>query len=493
MVACLVLIASTSAGAAVEWVRGYGLGNRATIVDIDIDSAGNAVIAGRFYRSATIGGEWVEGGQDTDFHYVARLDGLGHATWIKTFVSELQTITALAVGPNDDIYLTGASHVHQPRQDLPVFYLSVYGQSGALKWSIGADSGSARDQSLGSHGAVVDVDEVGNIALGIISSDDFSLGGYTVKPWLASTDYGTGVVARLGPDGEFRWSVPIGGYRDNIALAITDLAFDGDGNIVVGGSFDSIADFPAEGRGGYLARFSPNGMVDWLEIFRSSSQRTRYHFALAIGTDNSVGAAFRYHDDVQFAGGIQRSDAAWSAGFVRFRPSGELVQQRYWSGADTLTIGGLDIDDSNHAWLGGTFRGSLTIGYQTYWQTSDAAGAAYIARIHGQTGLVDRVLRSSDFGTDDSAGDSVIDLAAASSNRVYAAGNYANRFRLGDIDLSNTRVDRDGHPERSGFVALISNRIEMRGVSGLVTTLMTALMLTAFWLYLRRDRPTTST
>jgi len=150
----------------------------------------------------------------------------------------------------------------------------------------------------------------------------------------------------LRSDGSYGWTHTFGGVGSDGARAI---AVDGDGSIILTGSFQDVVDFnpgpekdlhTAEGDDVFATKFGPDGSYHWTRTFRGPGFQTG--FAIAAGPDNSLVVAGEFYGTVDFDPGpgedLRTSNGKQDFFITKLGPDGSY----HW----THTAGGVDQDEA---------------------------------------------------------------------------------------------------------------------------------------------------
>jgi outer membrane protein assembly factor BamB len=167
-------------------------------------------------------------------------------------------------------------------------------------------------------------------------------------------------VAKLSPDGEFRWSRPVGDAANQYA---TGVAADGSDNVIVLGHFDGYADFsggPVMSAGLndiVVAKLSSDGNPIFTKRFGSPAEERSYSLAID-PLDNVLIAGFAA-GDIDFGGPALMG--ANGLVFAKLSGSGDHIWSRRFStdGPDLLEPIHIAADPSGGVVFTGSFGGSI--------------------------------------------------------------------------------------------------------------------------------------
>jgi len=213
--------------------RGYG---------VVIDNTGNLVVAGHYYGAATFDTVTRTSAGNLDA-FTAKYDTSGNILWFREGKSASQvssrgnaydnngnTVVVGYYGSSsgatvifDNVVLTTAG-----QRDI---FLVKYNSDGIIQWG-----SSAGGVNSGEEGKAVTCDANGNIYITGMFVDTAAFGNIT----LIGNGKSDVFIAKYNPQGEIVWAKNAGGPNADVGYAIS---VDGNGNLYVGGNFDSLATF----------------------------------------------------------------------------------------------------------------------------------------------------------------------------------------------------------------------------------------------------------
>ncbi|MEK7793019.1 MAG: SBBP repeat-containing protein, partial [Candidatus Hydrogenedentota bacterium] len=232
--------------------------------------------------------------------FVVKYDPSGAIEWTRTFGSAFDSENAhdIKVAPGGDVVVIGdyfgtidldASKINVSALGGSDIYIVRLRFDGTFVW--GKSIGSASNEFSVS----VAVDGAGDIYVsgGFIGTADFDpdAGLQTLTP----AGGGDGFLLKLDSAGNFVWVRQFGGVLNDIT---TQIALDLDGNVYVGGWVNGEATLAgqsvtARDDDGFLAKFAPDGTLQWTGLFGGP------------GTDIVYGVAVTPQDTVFVTGTIQ--------------------------------------------------------------------------------------------------------------------------------------------------------------------------------------------
>jgi hypothetical protein len=303
------------------WSVSYGGSEWDEPAALDIDSAGNIVIAGTFGGSVSFGAT-VLSAADADDVYVAKLSGGdGSALWAKRFGGiGAQQAQGVASGPSDQIavvgyFLTGIDFGGGviPSEGDTDGYVVVMDGAGSPTFSrtLGGAQGSLLE--------AVAFDAAGQVLVAGEFSGDIDFGGAT----LTSNGGYDVAIARLDAAGNEVWSAHHGGVAYEIAASVQITP---SGHIVLAGSYAGEvtfggADLPMLPDGNYsvfIARFDGAGNHVWSNGYGGPDEQT----SLEVRVDSAENTflAGSYADTIDFGGGALPIAVNFDGFIVKFGP-----------------------------------------------------------------------------------------------------------------------------------------------------------------------------
>jgi len=268
-----VFVAMLSPSGAVLWSQRFGDAQDQHLAALAVDPAGNALVTGNFSGAMPIGGATLSAANLAIF--VAKLDRSGNAVWSKAIEGEdsIQTAAAIAADRAGNVLLAGNL---EGTVDLGGMTLSHGGVNpfvvkfdpeGSPIWT--KSFGCSVDQWI----TAIDVDPSGAVLVA----------GNAKYTCVDGVTYGTGLgfqnilLAAIEPDGALRWAQIIGNRSDPYDSALTDMAVDRSGAMVVTVHLPGPVDF------GGLAVEAPLGDTTWYAVTIDRQGRGRW--ATQLGFD----------------------------------------------------------------------------------------------------------------------------------------------------------------------------------------------------------------
>ncbi|MCK9425812.1 MAG: SBBP repeat-containing protein [Ignavibacteriaceae bacterium] len=245
--------------------RGYG---------VVIDNTGNLVVAGHYFGMATFDTVTRTSAGNLDA-FIAKYDTSGNILWFREGRDVSQSsVRGLAYDNNGNTVITGyygSSTAPTVTFDNIVLttkgerdiYIVKYNSDGVIQWGV-----SAGGVKTGEEGKAVVCDANGNIYVTGMFADTASFGNIT----LIGNGSNDIFVAKYNAQGQIQWAKSAGGPKADVGYAID---VDINGNLYVGGSFDSLATFGstlvyANGdtlTDAFVALFDTDGNFKWVKTF----------------------------------------------------------------------------------------------------------------------------------------------------------------------------------------------------------------------------------
>lgn len=265
-------VAKYSSSGSFQWVRkGIGPGDDRG-KGIDCDSQGNILVTGSYrdtciFESDTL----ISPGDDNIF--LAKYSPTGNLLWILDGGGPLQAWTStVSVDANDDAYITGSfkgtaffgmqSVVSYGGNDV---LLAKASSTGSWLWAV--NGGGLNDD----YGNGMEVDVFGNVA--VTGSFFDTVAFYPVSNIISNGDK-DGFIAYYNSSGAGLWANAMGGTQSDKGIACST---DKDGFVYVTGYVNGIAHFGSvvdTSKGGddiFLAKYSPQGSLEFVELAGSTN------------------------------------------------------------------------------------------------------------------------------------------------------------------------------------------------------------------------------
>jgi hypothetical protein len=345
---------------AVRWARQLGGPNDDIADGLAVDGQGNAVVAGSFSETLSVGDGTLES-QGSDDMFVAVFDPEGRRRWAKRLGGvDVDGAEGVAVDRRGAVAVIGvyAGYVdlgggHElvgtSQSDI---LLVVLEPDGRVRWAKGWASAGPDE------GRAVGFDAAGNLYALVEFSQSVDFGGGPLDS-VGNRDLG---LIKLDPSGRHLWSRRFGSNLDELAVS---LAVDPAGSVVITGSFDDVLDFgdgpmKTAGRSDvFIAKFAPDGHVLWSRRLGNRDE----DIGAAVATDpfGNVYAAGWYWHQLDLLGKPYPSAGKKEVFLYALSPAGDGMWLRTYGGTEDDYARGLAADRSS-LYLAGTFHKTAQIG-----------------------------------------------------------------------------------------------------------------------------------
>lgn len=252
-----------------SWVKVFGSVNYDDDVPyVAVDSLGNVYLAGGFGTTGVFDSKTVESKGKLDI-YLSKISAAGDVIWVQSFGwNDNDVAKSVAVSPNGDrIYIAGTfiGNVDFGAKQIASFenkqdvFVQSFNANGVVQWAERIGS-NVPDRNVN-----ITSDKTGEL---IITGSFFSTTSFFSQQIQANGEFFSDMyLARVGKDGAISALFSSGGPYSDAGLAVTT---DANGAFYVTGYFDSTSVFggtvvySAGGRDVFVARFFPNGMLEWI-------------------------------------------------------------------------------------------------------------------------------------------------------------------------------------------------------------------------------------
>ena len=280
------------------WARAFTDGVSESAKSVDLDAAGNAYIAGVFWGSGGRGnfGTTASGAAATAASvgygsngYVLKLDAAGNTVWANGFGgTSADQATRVAADAAGNVYVAG---ILSGTATVGGTTLTSRGGTDVFLEKLSAASGSVQwATSFGGPGSDstggLAVDATGNVYLGGTFYGSVAIGGTTINS--GGTGTPGGFLAKYSPAGGVQWASALSSTQGS---SVNDVKVDSAGSVYIGGNFTGVASLggPALYSGGgadpFLVKLNSAGTFQWQ--MRAGGPGNDTLTALAVGgTDN---------------------------------------------------------------------------------------------------------------------------------------------------------------------------------------------------------------
>jgi len=404
-----IFVAKYAPDGTLLWARS-AVGSGGAGIGIAVDAAGNAVVTGAFYGSATFGAgeanETTLSSAGDDDIFVAKYAPGGSLLWARSAGGLSRDIgngitvdaagNALLSGVFFDSATFGAGEANEttlPQVGGGDVVIAKYAPNGTLLWARSAGGGFYET------GNGIAVDAAGNsLVTGEFAGSATFGAGEANETTLTATEWSDIFIARYAPDGTLLWARSAGGSADDVG---TGIVVDATGNALATGSFRGSATFGAGEANEttltavglndiFIAQYAPDGSLLWARS--AGGVGVDYGYGIAVDVDGNAAVTGYFRDSATFGAGEANETTLTDVGggdifIAQYAPDGSLLWARSAGGESSFDGGrGIAVDVAGNALVTGGFGGSATFGAgEANKTTLTAAGSGdiFIAKYAG--------------------------------------------------------------------------------------------------------------
>ncbi|MGK3989216.1 hypothetical protein WME99_39590 [Sorangium sp. So ce136] len=240
--------------------------------------------------------------------------------------------------------------------------------------------------------------------------------------------------------GTHEWSIRIGENGENGDKEGLDVAFDGEGNILVAGSFTgTLGSTPSLGSSDcFITKLKPSGDTyeGWPRAFGGPG--TDRCSVVARDADNNVIMAGTFDGDANIGGTSFHSLGNTDVFVAKLDPQGNVLWVASISGVNAELVHGLAVDSENNIVVAGELGSTATLRdsmARTTRMMGTGGGDIFVVKLAGAGGL----LWDSHFGN--SSHQAALDVAVSPDNDVVVVGRSSGNMDFGRFVLSATDQD----------------------------------------------------
>lgn len=344
------------------WAKRFGsAGTFEQASSAAIDSAGNVVVTGYFDGSVNFGGATLTSAGGLDM-FVAKLDKNGNHMWSNRYGSTAQQFGVdVAVDPMDNVLLLAKGFntmdfgggVLTSAGSTDVFVTKLT-SAGSHLWS--KRFGNAGDDDAVSIGS----DMAGDVIFGGSLNGAADFGGGVLTSAGGSDAY----AVKLDPSGGHLWSKR---YGDGANQAMSGVAIDGNGNVLLTGGFEGSINFGGgalNSQSGYdlfVAKLDPSGNTTFAKRYGAAGV-TIESYSVAAGPLGEVVFAGPVTGNIDFGGGVLSAGGNADAFIVRLDSSGNHLWSKRHGAALNQYPRHVAVHSSGDVFVAGYFEGSMDVG-----------------------------------------------------------------------------------------------------------------------------------
>jgi len=239
-----------------EWVKTSGSNQSGEgAYSVKTDSQGNVYMAGNYRGTVSFN----PGGADTATHtsvaygdaYLEKFDANGNFLWVKVFNNNFEIEQPLlAIDSNDNVYFASS-----------------------FENTIDLDPGTGQDLRTN------------------------------------TSDYENAYIIKLNSSGEYVWGKTFENNNTSMFVKLLSLCIDKQGNVLLGGHFQSTVDFDFSSNtqnitvnfpAGFILKIDSDGNYIWAKPFTYSTYGSAYVISLAVDSQNNIVAAGAFSANVDF-------------------------------------------------------------------------------------------------------------------------------------------------------------------------------------------------
>ncbi|MGK3967864.1 hypothetical protein WMF38_27305 [Sorangium sp. So ce118] len=240
--------------------------------------------------------------------------------------------------------------------------------------------------------------------------------------------------------GTHEWSIRIGENRENGDKEGLGVAFDGEGNILVAGSFTgTLGSTQSLGSNdGFITKLEPSGdtFANWPRTFGGPG--TDHCSVVARDADNNVIVAGTFDGDANIGGTSFTSRGSTDVFVAKLDPQGNVLWVASISGVNAELVHGIAVDPENNIVVAGEIGSTATLRdamARTRTMMGNGGGDAFVVKLDGAGGL----LWDSHFGNP--SHQAALDVAITPDNDVVVVGRSSGTVEFGRFVLSATDQD----------------------------------------------------
>jgi len=423
-----------------EWIKPIYSKSANAGYSIVADDAGNTFVAGSFSDTLYVAGKQLISKGVTDI-FIAAFSPKGEVKWLKQAGgTDADEAYGIRLDNQGNVYATGyfsgivdfSGYIIRSPGNRN-FFVAKYKGNGDFVW---IRSGQVENEDFTNF---ICTDNSGNVFVSGVFHGTIYMGTKAYK----SRDHKDLFFAKFNTDGDLQWMKTGGGdEKDRISAIHTD----DDGSLYITGSFEKVLVFDkmlVESSGKrdiFLAKFTPEGHVDWL---RKGGSATGDDYSTAIEVDQTENIYITgYFSGLAYFDGKQLKSAGSDDIFlVKYDSMGNVIWSRQAGGQGNEHARSLIMDTFGDVYLAGEFDHSFSFAKKNVVRSGD--WDVFVLR-YSQDG---EMMGSSQVdGTGFKRANS---LAIDKTGNVYLLGYFIQQASFGNILYTSPG------PQGGGFIAKI--------------------------------------
>lgn len=378
-----IFVAKYGVDGALLWARQAGGTNADAGFGIAADRAGNCYVAGYFTGQADVSGTNLTTSGTYDL-FLAKYNTAGNLLWATTTGhSSALYASGIALGANDDVYVTGAFFLNAEFDGTPFEnsdtsdgFIAKFNTNGELQWA-SQFGGEGNDAAT---------------AVAVSSSNRICVTGYFEGEGFFSDDeslFSIGdrdmFVAQFDSDGNTLWTQQAGALQTTQGASV---AFDANGNAWVAGFYDGLAVFGTNTLSNvgffdsFVAKYDNLGNLLWV---RNSDKSSTVNAAgVATDADGNGYVVGSFSGSASFGGLTPTNGNASQILIAKYDREGSLVWAKQTSGSSTNFGYGIALSPDAACYIVGSVSQISQFGAKTV--TAGQKPDSVVARLQGGGG-----------------------------------------------------------------------------------------------------------
>lgn len=275
-----VFVAKLDAEGSVAWARSRGESGDDSVLGLDVDAAGQALLA---YARDTIDGQWLS---------LVKLDATGAELWRhdSDVYANSWPHDTVALDGLGNVVVTGNAVPGTSIGGMPIpgadFFVMRLDASGAPSWVKSFDA-----NGTGMIGAI-DLDDAGNVFVTGLYEGIMTFGGSGV---VSVDNKESAFVMKLGALGDELW---LRSYTDTFGAPSLPSVSALGGGAIVGGAFNTMlhlddgSDVDTDNVSALVMRLTPGGDIAWTQLYQGATDHSGYETAVDAHGDIVIAADY---------------------------------------------------------------------------------------------------------------------------------------------------------------------------------------------------------